>query len=150
MSNTGRPQVLVLGMIVILLISTGCGTLDGKWDGDFDCGNAGTYEIEVDLDKVRNNLYAGDGEITAFCINDGDYCWDAEFYFEIEVVTTNSTSRIREIEMELDDCELYVEAAGESFDSDCEDVDDAEWDGKDEIVGETEFFGADCDFELNR
>ena len=142
--------VSVHGLALVALV--GCSTLEGDWEGDFDCGEAGTYAIEVDIGKAGKE-YKGDGKITDFCIWDNEYytCWESEFSFDVEVRLTKPTGGAQEIDMDLDDGELHWSGDGGNYDADCTDPDDVDWDGKDEIVGEVDdFYGNKCEFELER
>ncbi len=54
----------------------------------------------------------------------------------------------QDVEFDVDDCEISYD--GESQDTDCEDIDDGEWDGEDTITFEASLGSTDCDGELER
>jgi hypothetical protein len=143
----GFPYAII--SVFAVLLATGCSTtLEGKWDGELDCGSWGDVDIELDLDKSSNTLFTGDGEITGFYYDNDP----AELQFEIEI-TKPQLAGAQELDVELDDCEVVISGLG-SFDDDCDEPEKVEWDGEDMISGEIEDFlgvsGNDCDFEVER
>jgi len=132
--------VLAAAMAVL---GAGChADLDDNWDGEIDCGSDGTYDLSVDLEYDGDNTFVGEGEHDSIC-TDGSYYYDCTIEFDVTVEAEKSSGE-QDLDVELDDCVIVL--GGDTYDTDCEDPENVEWDGKDEIVGE--IFG--CDFTLDR
>lgn len=147
--RTNRDSILGLLAALVLLTGSGCTTsLAGNWEGEIDCGSWGDVDMELDIDDAQGMVFAGDGEITGFYYENSP----AKLVFEVELTKTK-LSGVQELAIDPDDCEVEISGYG-SYDEDCEEPDDVEWDGEDEITGEIEDFlgisGNDCEFEIER
>lgn len=139
--NRGAMRVFVV--LALAVLGAGChAKLDANWDGEIDCGANGTFDISVDLEFDEKNTFVGDGEYDSIC-TDGVSNFDCSIEFELTVEAEKSMGA-QDLDVELDNCVIVV--GGETFDVDCDEPDDVEWDGKDEIVGEI----AGCDLTLER
>jgi len=148
MSWIARGIPATLASLFLLLAAGGCTTtLDGNWEGEMDCGDWGDVDLEFDLQQSQGQMYTGEGEISGLFYNNDP----ATLTFEIEV-TKFKLSGPQEVDTEIDDCEIEISGLG-TYDEDCDEPDNVEWDGEDELTGEVEDFlgtGYDCDFEVDR
>ncbi len=144
-----------LTTLLLPLVLTGCGVfggsnLEGGWSGELECGEAGDFEIEITLEKDddKDDLYVGTGEIKDIFCSNGETVVECDLLFDVEVEAEGGSGE-QDLDIELDNCELEI--GGDSTDTDCDDdPEDAEWDGEDTIIFETEVGGVTCDGEIER
>lgn len=149
MTRLGMGLPLGLVLLFAVTLSTGCvTTLEGRWDGEIDCGSWGEVDLELDIEAGQNNTYTGEGEISGFYYDSSP----AVMVFDVEVRKTKLAGA-QPLDIEPDDCEVEIAGLG-TYDEDCEEPEDSEWDGENTITGEIEDFlgisGNDCDFEVER
>lgn len=113
-------------------------SLEGDWEGEIDCGEAGTADLKLELERDEGNEYVGEGEIKNYG------CQGCELTFEIEIEADGGFGE-QELDLDADDC-VYTSPYG-TEDVTCDnDFDEVIWDGKDTI----EFENGSCDGELER
>lgn len=144
-----RTLILTLWSSLGLWLSACTTSLVGEWEGDLDCGGADidfVFELEADSGE-----FVGEGEIGEFTATSDGYTYDLLVPFELTVAKEKAFGE-QELDVEVDDCEVLFVDYGQSSDLDCDDPDDVEWDGADEMTGTIKDFlgGGDCDFEVSR
>lgn len=125
-----------------LLILPACfgDNLAGDWGGEVDCGEDAQYDMKWELEDKDGLEFSGTGELESLCAVE-DQIVPCEIVFDI-VVEKDKKGGEQDVNVDLDDCEL------EGVDYECDDIDDAEFDGKTVIIGEIEVGTLVCDFEM--
>lgn len=144
MPNHVRLALSLLFLAPVL----GCqeSNLEGDWEGELDCGPAGSPDVEVEIEETDDYEYEGlgiieklelDGELTEIAFK-----WD----FVQQSKWGGQALRV--------DAECYaVPESSDSYQLDCSDVEEIGWDGVDTMGAEVEGFlgtDTDCDLELER
>jgi hypothetical protein len=138
--------------LLLPLCLVGCGVLggasiEGDWSGELDCDEV-SFDMEITLEKEdKDDTYSGEGEIEDITCYNSETSWECDLLFEVEAETEGGGGE-QDVEFDVDDCEISYD--GESQDTDCEDIDDGEWDGEDTITFEASLGSTDCDGELER
>jgi len=144
-----RLSFPILWATLGLSLSACTASLAGEWEGELDCSGADidfTFELESDGDE-----FTGEGEIGEFYATADGYTYNLLVTFELAASKDKAFGE-QELDIEVDDCEVVFVDYGQTSDLDCDDPDDVEWDGADEMSGTIEDFlgGGDCDFEVSR
>ncbi len=137
--------------LLLPLSLVGCGVLggasiEGDWSGELDCGEE-SFDMEIALEKDKDDTYTGDGEVQDIYCGYGDGYVNCDYIFEVEAETEGGGGE-QDVDFDIDDCE--VEYEGDKVDTDCEDIDDGEWDGEDTITFETNIGDSNCEGDLER
>ena len=140
-------------LFLFSFLAIGCGhgpSLEGEWQGEMECGGNGyetvTFDVMMELEREDED-YEGEGEIDLGLI-DGVGYWVT---FDLELEKEQPRGE-QELDIDLDACAIHADGGGKG-DLGCDEIDDVEWDGEDEIIAEVPGFidlDWNCEMKLER